>query len=190
MKYCPICNRTFTDDGLGFCTDDGTVLLAGAAPLSENQETKMFSGLPPATAVIPPSNPTDYGLGSQPATPTAPAPVEPYRWANEAPPVWTPPPPPPVYPAVNQAQQTLAILSLVFGLAAITFGWICGGLILAIVGLILGFVALSQIKKNPTKYGGRPMAIGGIVTGAIVIVIHLVILAIWIVAMALSAASR
>jgi hypothetical protein len=87
-------------------------------------------------------------------------------------------------------QQTVAILSLVFGLSSITFGWICGGLILGLIGLILGIIALSQIKKNPSRNGGRPLAIGGMVTGGIVIVVHLIIFAIYIVALVIGAASR
>ena len=192
MKYCPTCNKNFTDDDLGFCIDDGTVLLTGPSPASpDSQSTRVFD--PPATAVINPS-PTDYGLGAPSPSPM-PAP-EPYRWANETPapppavaPQWTPPPPP-VYGMQQSQQQTVAILSLVFGLASITFGWICGGLILGLIGLILGIIALSQIKKNPTRNGGSPLAIGGMVTGGIVIVVHLIIFAIYIVAIAISAASR
>lgn len=189
MKYCPTCNKNFTDDDLGFCLDDGTVLLSGASP--DSQATRVFE--PPPTAVIN-SSPTDYGLGS-PSPSLLPSP-EPYRWANEAPvpppaavaPQWTPPPPP-VYGVQQSQQQTVAILSLVFGLASITVGWICGGPILALIALVLGIVALSQAKKNPTRYGGRPLAIGGMATGAIVIVIYLVFLAIYIVAIAIGAAS-
>ncbi len=84
----------------------------------------------------------------------------------------------------------MAILSLVFGLAAITIGWLCFGLPLGILALILGVVALSQIKRNPALYGGKPLAIGGMVTGGIVLLVHLALLAIWIVMLIIGAASR
>jgi hypothetical protein len=84
----------------------------------------------------------------------------------------------------------MAILSLVFGIAAITFGWICGGLVLGILAIIFGFVALAQTKKNPAQYGGKPLAIGGLVSGGIVLLVHLAILLIWIVALIIGSASR
>ena len=198
MKHCPTCNRSFVDESLGYCTDDGTVLLPDASPESTDaQATRMFSD-PPPTAFMPSPPETSYGLGdssssssaSQPFSNPLPPPnenaaPEPYRWASEAPPaVWTPPPAP-AYPIPQQPQQNLAILSLVFGIAGITFGWICGGLILGLVALILGFVALSQIKNNPSRYGGKPMAIGGMVTGGIVLLIHLALVAFSIIMLAI-----
>ena len=196
MKHCPTCNRNFVDESLGFCTDDGTVLLSGTGPESaEAQETRLFSD-PPATAFMPPPRQTNNDLGqgiSQPSpnsfpTPPGPTAPEPYRWASEAPPpVWTPPPPPaPAYPIRQQSQpqQNLAILSLVFGVCSITLGWICGGLILALVAVVLGFVALTQIKKNPLRHGGKPMAIGGMVTGGIMLLFQLAMLAFMIIALA------
>ena len=54
------------------------------------------------------------------------------------------------------------------GLIGITFGWICGGPFFALFALILGVVALFQIKKDPVRYGGKPMAlIGSIRRGSI-----------------------
>jgi len=190
MKHCPTCNSNFTDEALSFCTDDGTVLLPGPAPgplSADAQETKVFSE-PPPTAVMPPPRPTDYGLG---ATPSSPPPPEPYRWASEAPPpqpAWTPPPPP--YQPRQQQQQTVAILSLVFGIGAFTIGWLCGGIFLGPLAVVLGLVALSQIKKNPARNGGKPMAIGGMILGGIVTLVNLALFAFWIVMLAVGSVSR
>jgi hypothetical protein len=187
MKHCPTCSANFDDDDLGYCTDDGTPLLAGANPFSADaQATRVFAD-PPATEVFSAPRPTEYA--PPPPTPTP----EPYRWANGAPPppAWTPPPAP-MYPAVRQQQQqtTIGLLSLIFGLASITIGWLCLGLPMGILAIILGFVALSQVRKNPTQYGGKPLAIVGMVTGGIVLLVHLAIFAIWIIAMIINAASR
>ena len=92
---------------------------------------------------------------------------------------------------IKKRIRTAILLGL--GLAAvagITFGWICGGLILGILAVIFGFVALSQTKKDPAKYGGKPLAFGGLVTGGIVLLVHLAILVIWIVALVFSSLSR
>ncbi len=56
-----------------------------------------------------------------------------------------------------------AVASLVCSL----FGWVCM-FIGAFLGIIFGFVALSQIKR--TGQNGRGLAIAGIVIGAVVLV--------------------
>lgn len=183
MKHCPTCSANFDDDDLGYCTDDGTPLLAGANPFGPvPQATQVFDDQP-VTQVMSAPRPTEYVAPTPPA-----ATPELYRWAKEGPPTWNPPPPP-MYP-VRQQQTTVAILSLVFGLASITIGWLCFGLPLGILAIILGVVALSQIKRNPTQYGGKPLAIGGMITGGIVMLIHLAILAIWIVMLIVGSVSR
>jgi len=46
-------------------------------------------------------------------------------------------------------------------------GWICLGPVPGLVGLVLGLVSLSQIKKHPDKNGGKPFAIIGAITGGL-----------------------
>ena len=55
----------------------------------------------------------------------------------------------------------LAILSLVLGIISfITFGLIGIG---AVAGIVLGVVAMNRAKREPWKYGGRGMAVAGLV---------------------------
>jgi uncharacterized membrane protein len=78
---------------------------------------------------------------------------------------YQPPPPGGGYgypPPQSVGTNPLAIGSLVCSL----LGWAC--VIGPIVGLILGFVALGQIKQ--TGQGGRGLAIAGIIIGAVVTV--------------------
>ena len=44
-----------------------------------------------------------------------------------------------------------------------------------IVALIMGLVALSQIKREPDKYGGKPFAIAGVVIGSVSIAFYLLL---------------
>jgi len=75
------------------------------------------------------------------------------------------------YPISMSPNQTLAIVSLCLGLGSLTIGWCCYlGVLLSPAALITGFIALSQIKKDPQRNGGRGLAIGGIATGAVFVV--------------------
>ncbi len=184
MRHCPTCNSDFPDDDLAFCTNDGAALVSDdGSTTAESQVTQLFQAVPDTRVMSAPRPPDPVSAGDL-RPPLAP---QPYGWANEAAPVWTPPPPP--RPVVSQ-QQTLAVISLVSGIAAITIGWICGGPLFALVAVTLGVVALMQIKKNPLQYGGRPFAWGGIATGAIVLIIYLVLFVIWVGIMIAGAASR
>src|SRR5688572_9200275 len=56
MKRCPTCNRTYTDETLLFCADDGTQLISEAAPAESfnappsSQPTIAFGQMPPPPA--------------------------------------------------------------------------------------------------------------------------------------------
>jgi len=58
--------------------------------------------------------------------------------------------------------------------------WGCFGPLPGIAAVVMGLVALSQIKKTPEKAGGKPYAITGIVIGGVVIVFYL-LLVLWLV---------
>ncbi len=168
MKYCPTCKRTFTDPTLGFCIEDGTPLVPDDS--ADSQATAIFNA-PPPTAQMPP-RPTEYA----PQPPQDKAwPPAPYGWSRESGQVWTPPPPPTI--RESKPQSGMAIASMILGLVSVTIGLCCYvGVLTAPVAMVLGFVALSQIKKNPEQYSGKPMAIVGIVSGALYFVILVLII--------------
>ncbi|HZS46449.1 MAG TPA: DUF4190 domain-containing protein [Blastocatellia bacterium] len=67
----------------------------------------------------------------------------------------------------------LAVTSLVLGiLSVITIGFLG---ILSILGLILGIVALAKVKNNPMIYGGKNLALGGVITNGIGLLLGIVI---------------
>jgi type II secretory pathway pseudopilin PulG len=68
------------------------------------------------------------------------------------------------YPSSSPQRKGLAIASLVVGIVSILT---CGGLLVgAIVGIVLGIVAMNKAQRDPTQYAGRGLAIAGIVTSA------------------------
>ena len=75
------------------------------------------------------------------------------------------------YPEMKKSTG-LAIASLIVGIISILSLSFAG--IGAITGIVLGIIALSKIKKNPTQYGGQGMAIAGLITSALSIFIALV----------------
>jgi hypothetical protein len=61
MKRCPNCNRTYTDEALNFCLEDGTPLQADASAPLQTNETLRY---PPARSTNPP--PPDVYQSPQP----------------------------------------------------------------------------------------------------------------------------
>lgn len=59
MKRCPICNSTFDDEGLSYCTTDGTVLVRDEISANLESQATAILGEPPATVLMPP-RPTEY----------------------------------------------------------------------------------------------------------------------------------
>lgn len=57
----------------------------------------------------------------------------------------------------------------------------CLGPIPAIVAIILGGMALSQINKMPDRYGGRQAALVGITVGGLTVLIYIGFLILYIV---------
>lgn len=68
--------------------------------------------------------------------------------------------------------QTLAIISLVTGVLSL---FCCAWFIPGLAAVIMGFLARSKAKNNPAQYGGAGFALGGIITGAISLVIGAIV---------------
>lgn len=88
------------------------------------------------------------------------------------------PPPPPAY--AQPPSKSLAIASMILGIISITVGWMCFGPIPAIAAIVLGGVSLSQIKKNPDRVTGRPLALTGVITGSLALVMFAVVMVIYV----------
>jgi competence protein ComGC len=89
-------------------------------------------------------------------------------------------PPNPYYPVYSAApaklKQGLAITSLAIGCVGLAICFI--GFLGAIPGLICGIVAVKKANQKPMEYGGKGLAIAGIVTNGLLILLIPVIMAI------------
>lgn len=99
----------------------------------------------------------------------SPPPAPDANWQNQQIGQNTPFQPPPAGQGQN---QTLAIVSLVLGILSIPC---CGFILFGIGALVTGFMAKGKAEQNPDEYGGRGLALGGMILGGITIVIGIIL---------------
>ena len=191
MKRCPSCQRTYTDDTLRFCLEDGATLLGGASSASDPLASTLLDSPPPTTGSDR-SAPTEV-LHSGP---TSNSPASPTRsWGT---PGVQPPSPnswdarrysgqqPAPFSSTPTAQESPrkrswpAVISLVIGIVTwlmmlaafvgagfklrdefIGFSFLAA-LFLSIFGVVFGVVAFGIALKNPDRYGGKAVALIGL----------------------------
>ena len=161
MKRCPKCGQSYSDENINFCLNDGELL---SRQTDASYQPPYGSGK--SVDDSPPTVVLDQARVTNPTGWTAPA-GPPAQWQQPSPQQQA------FYPYNIQApaSQTLAIVSLCLGLGSLTVGWCCYiGILLGPAAMITGFIALSQNKSDPARFGGRGLAIGGIATGAAYIV--------------------
>ena len=166
MRRCPTCNQTFEEEWLSFCTQDGTTLIDDSPESSQPPPTIQA---PPGAAESPiTDDQATWNLAA--ADPIASAP----QWQSPtAAPLWQPPPPP-IY--AQPPNKSLATAALIVGILSL----LCLGPVPAIFAIVLGGMSLSQIKKEPERVGGKQMAVAGIVTGGLSILIYGVVIVLYI----------
>lgn len=148
MKVCPKCKQTYPDENLNFCLNDGEFLSNDV----DDTPPTMIMDAPRIT------NQTNWNQYQPPHSEPMSAWQNQPNMQNQ----------PFGVPAFNQSlDQTLPTVSLVLGI--LSFLLICcyGGLPLGLAAVITGFLGMKNADNNPMRYGGRGMAIGGMVLGIV-----------------------
>lgn len=149
MKTCPVCNKKYDDESLNFCLNDGTTL------------TKQSVETPPTIVMENPrrTNPNFSDYQTNFGNPNQQIYQQPFA-----------------APSVYQKQdQTLPVISLVTGVFGLVLSICCyAGIPLGAAAMITGFIGMNNVNKDPMKYSGRGLAIGGLITGAIGFLVTLV----------------
>jgi hypothetical protein len=149
MKVCPRCNQKYTDENLNFCLNDGEYLTSDADDA-------------PPTMVMDAPRVTNQTHWNQYETPRGSEPISP--WKNQT----NIQNQPFGVPAFNQSRdQTLPTVSLVLGILGVLLICCYGGFPLGLAALITGYLGMKNVDNNPIQYGGRGLAVGGLVLGIV-----------------------
>lgn len=148
MKVCPNCQQQYPDDDLNFCLNDGGIL------------TRETDDAPP-TVLLNQARTTNQNWGyTEPMSAWQNQPLQQQNPAYLAP------------PKLRGSDQTLPILSLIFGVLSILFICLFGGMYFGISSMILGYMGFYNANNNPDIYSGKELAIAGMVLGGISFVIN------------------
>ncbi|MFZ1699622.1 MAG: DUF4190 domain-containing protein [Pyrinomonadaceae bacterium] len=155
MKQCPKCQQTYSDDQLNFCLEDGELLTAFA----QEPPLGRYADDSPPTMILDQSRVTNPA--SWPNTPSAQPPA---KWQGQQN-IQNQPFGSPSY--VASRDQTLPTISLILGILSILLICCYGGVWLGVPAAVLGFLGMRNADSNSSRYGGRGLAIGGLVLGVI-----------------------
>lgn len=176
MKRCPRCNQTYTDDALNFCLNDGELLRDfsdGPPPtIFGNEERTRFADDAPPTVMMDPSRVTN-----------------PTNWASEPLTHWKTTPQmqqqqnaPFGAPVAASRDQVLPTISLVLGILGFLSICCWGGIPFGAAALVTGYLGMKNADADPSRYGGRGMAVGGMVLGIVAFVVAVIFMMFGIIA--------
>jgi hypothetical protein len=180
MKRCPACQRTYEDDTLSYCLEDGAALLNDASASSDLAATIII----PEPRITTPVKPETY----RPAPP-------PQVYAQPAP-SWSPAAMPPHALASAPARQGrgAAVTSLIFAISAFVMLGFCilggatgvneeliGGVfifsvLLALAGTVLGIIATSRSSKDTSAQNAKTISIVALALNGLYLLITIVFL--------------
>lgn len=163
MKSCPTCNRTYTDESLNFCLEDGTPLTLNAAtpgfdPNATIRYTDARETKPPQPATPPPSVPprsqSPYLSGHQPPHQSPHQSSYPPSYQASYQPT---PPVPSTGSAFGQQQYAPPVMAPPRRKSNAVWWILGGGLVLGViaVGAVIMILALASMDSNENGNANR-----------------------------------
>ncbi|MDT4954901.1 MAG: hypothetical protein QOJ02_3039 [Acidobacteriota bacterium] len=185
MKRCPSCQRTYTDDSLAFCLEDGSALLSERADASDL----------PATVIMPDPRMTNHARPETFRPNPTPTQAHPPQQYTAPPPHWPPHLIPQAHPTSTARQgRGAAITSLICAISAFLLLAFCiisgargadasliGGIfifsaLIGLLGAVLGIVAAVKTGKDTNPQNSKVMAVVALVLNGIYLVIVVIFL--------------
>lgn len=163
MKVCPKCNESYTDEYLNFCLADGELLLE-----TETQDAPPTIMMNSARV----TNDGNWGGGFDPTSPQSDQPFQtsPFNSPNQQ--IYQPPL---NAMAMSVGQdKTLATISLALGACSFLFMCCYLGFPFGAAALITGYIAMVKANKDSQMYGGKELAIIGMVLGGLSLVLSMI----------------
>lgn len=179
MKRCPACQRTYTDDSLSYCLEDGSTLFSATTGSNDMAATLII----PEPRLTAPVNQETYRSTPSPQPFSAPTPA------------WHPQHPAQALPVAPLRQgRGVAVTSLVFAITAFALLGFCiiggatgveesliGGIflfsvLLALAGAVLGIIATSRSTKDTSVQNAKAMSIVALVLNGLYLLITVVFL--------------
>lgn len=150
MKQCPLCNKTYSDEALNFCLEDGELLtiLPASGRFPDEPPTMIIDQARVTNPVNWPQSAPQY---SQPPAQWQPQNMQQRPFATFAP----------------SRDKTLPTIALVLGLLSIVLICCYGGLWLGLPAAIVGFLGMRNADSKPDRYDGRGLAIAGMILGVV-----------------------
>jgi hypothetical protein len=165
MKKCVRCGQTYSDDTLNFCLNDGELLVnfQGDEPKSlfpDEPPPTQFSDDSPPTLMLDRARITNQTSWQQPSAP----PPAPWQGPGRPAPSYVP------GAFTHTRDQTLPTISLVLGIIACFMVCCAGGIWLGLPAAVLGYLGMKNADSDPNRYGGRGLAVAGMVLGIVTFV--------------------
>ena len=182
MKRCPVCQRTYEDDTLTYCLEDGSLLSSDSFGSNDLAATLI---IPDPRMTAPVKQETSRPSPPPPQVYSAPRPAWPPALAQ-------PQPMPSVAPV--RPGKGAAVTSLICAIAAFLLLGFCiiggatgveesllGGIfifsaVLALVGAVLGIVAVSRSSKDVSVHNAKTLAVVALVLNGMYLLIAIVFL--------------
>ena len=166
MRVCPKCNETYKNENLNFCLTDGEHLM------------EMESNEAAPTMILDNTRVTNDGSWGSGVDPNAAQQNDPFQTHQQQNPqnqqIYQQPFASPAGTTITQ-DKTLATVSIALGASSLVLMCCYLGIPLGAAALVTGFLGMNKANSDPQAYGGKELAIIGMVLGGLSFIFTLIL---------------